>query len=93
MAYSYQEQRSRLFSEEGQRLYIGFRDRALMLLKQAGAVRMQELMRLPVGIGSADGWDILACADRMIELGDMREITGPNVAGQHRVFVSARHDD
>lgn len=35
-------------------------------------------------------WEALACMDRLVELGELREITGPNVMGQHRVFVKGR---
>lgn len=87
--YNYEKQKERLFTDEGQRLFVAFRDHVLTLLKKSGAVRMQEIS-LPPGIGAADGWDLIACADRMVELGDMRELTGPNVAGQHRVFVTMR---
>ena len=30
----------------------------------------------------------LACVDRLVELGEIKEITNGGVAGQHRVFIS-----
>jgi hypothetical protein len=86
--YAYAEQRSELFSDDGQRLFIAVRDQVKKLLRQSGAVRSQEAMQLPRGIGAADSWTLLACLDRMVELGELRELTGPDVAGQHRVFVA-----
>lgn len=83
MSYNYETQKESLFTEAGNRLFVAFRDRTLDLLKQSGAVRMLELMHF-----TGDGWDLIACADRMVELGDMRELTGQEVAGQHRVFVA-----
>ena len=70
--YSYQTQRERLFTDEGQRMFTAVRDNVRRLLKAAGAVRMQEAIQ---GCGGDDSWDMLACLDRMVELGDIREVT------------------
>jgi len=88
--YVYETERTKLFTDDGQRLFIGVRDQVKRLIAQAGAVRMQEAMALPRGIGAADGWTLLACVDRLVELGELREIKQANVAGQHRVFVENR---
>lgn len=87
MSYNYQTEREKLFNERGQRLFIGMRDNCMKLLDQAGAFSSGKGMDLPPGIGAADTWEMLAVFDRMIELGEIREITGPSVAGQDRVFV------
>lgn len=87
MPYNYEEQKSAIFTEDGQRMFLKIRDHAQDLLKKAGAARMQELMS---GAGSGDSWDMLACVDRLVELGELREVPQGRVAGQHRVFVSAR---
>lgn len=83
--YSYETERPKLFTEEGQRDFLKVRDHVQALLAKAGAFRMAEAM-----ICSGDSWEALARVDRLVELGEIREITGPDVAGQHRVFVSAR---
>lgn len=85
--YSYQEIKPRLFTEDGQVMFLKIRDKSQALLKVAGAARMQEMMS---GAGGGSSWDMLACVDRLVELGEIREITGPDVAGQHRVFVDAK---
>jgi len=59
------------------------RDEVQSLLQLAGAVRSQEALAKAAG----DGWTRLAALDYMVELGEIRELTGPDVAGQHRVFV------
>lgn len=84
MAYQYAELRPRLFTEEGQVAFLKVRDEANRLLRLSGAVRMDRLM-----LGCGDSWEMLARVDRLVELGELREITGPNVAGQDRVFVAA----
>lgn len=83
MSYRYEEQREQLFTDDGQRTFLKFRDMTNHLLKEAGAARMDCMMS---GL-SGDTWMMLACADRMVELGEIVEISPPNSAGQHRIFV------
>lgn len=86
--YKYSELRPNLFTDDGQKLFLAIRDKTHRLLNLAGSARCEEMM----SGNSGSSWDMLACVDRMVELGEIREITNGNVAGQHRVFVSARHD-
>ena len=88
MSYVYETERPKLFLEENQVLFLGVRDGVRNLLSVAGAFRMQEAISLPKGCGAADSWVLLACVDRLVEMGEIREIpTGG--CGQHRVFVKA----
>lgn len=85
MSYTYTELRPSLFTEKGQVVFLAIRDTTNHLLRFSGAARMQEILRdVPV---TSDNWTEMAAVDRMIELKEIREITGPNVMGQHRVFV------
>lgn len=84
--YSYQAVRPQLFSEEYQAAFIKVRDNAKQLLDQAGAF-MSFKPFSGVSVGNTD--IMLAMLDRMVELGDIREVTDANVWGQHRVFVAA----
>ena len=88
MSYAYQNERAALFTEEGQRWVLAIRDRAFALLDVSGAVSMHKL--LLVHGGPPCSWTALACVDRLVEIGDLREITGTTTWGQHRVFVAAR---
>ena len=83
MMYVYEDLRGDLFSDQGQIQFLTVRDNIQRLLKEAGAVRMSEAIR-PL---SGDSWLMLACVDRLVELGEIREVTEDNVAGQDRVFV------
>lgn len=85
MAYNYLDEKAELFTDEGQRMFLKIRDRVLELLQLAGSVRMQEA----ISGTSGSSWQMLACIDRMLELGELRELTGSNTAGQYRVFVKA----
>jgi len=83
MSYDYQKEREAIFTEDGQRMFLHIRDHVKRLLKEAGAVRMQEAIMGSTG----DSWMMLACVDRLVELGEIREIAG-DVPGQDRIFVS-----
>ncbi len=86
MAYDYADHRDHVFTEGGQIMFLQIRDRAKALLDTAGAVSMERLIQ---GVGG-DTWYMLACVDRLVELGELREVTkGMQVAGQHRIFVKA----
>jgi len=85
--YQYEKERPKLFTDEGQRVFLRCRDRVLSLLRQAGAVRQQEIDR---GLSGWDCWAGLTCVDRMVELGELREVTDADVPGQYRVFVAGR---
>ncbi len=85
MSYVYEQQRAELFTDEGQRMFLAVRDRVKRLLKEAGAVRSDAAL---CGV-SGSSWTMHACLDRLVELGEIREVTGPNVLGQRRIFVTA----
>lgn len=85
--YEYQKLRPTLFTDEGQRRFLAVRDRVQTLVAQSGAVRMDEA----ISKVSGDTWEALACVDRMVELGELREVQQRNeVPGQHRIFIGAR---
>jgi hypothetical protein len=81
--YNYKIERENLFTDEGQRTFLQIRDRVVELLKKAGAVRMQEAWRGTSG----DTWVMMACVDRMVELGELVEVTPPDTMGQFRIFT------
>ena len=86
MGYNYQTEKPGIFTEDGQVMFLEIRDRVKRLIGQSGAVRMQEAMSGSVG----DSWKMLACVDRLVEIGELLELRYPSgePAGQHRVFVS-----
>lgn len=88
MSYNYQTERKFVFTDEGQRAFLKIRDFCQHQLKEAGAVQAGKAMSAG---GSGDSWSIMACVDRLVELGELREVTDPTkCAWQHRVFVSSR---
>jgi anion-transporting ArsA/GET3 family ATPase len=83
--YNYQTEKTKIFMEDSQETFLKIRDKVQQLLKQSGAVMMQNAISGVTG----DSWLHIACVDRLVELKEIKEITKDNVAGQHRVFVSA----
>lgn len=85
MVYDYLTEKKTILTDEGQRSFLRIRDNVHALLQKSGAVKMSKAI-----IGSGDGWFLMACVDRLVELGEITEITGPDVCGQDRVFVSTK---
>lgn len=82
--YNYQTEKKELFTDDGQRMFLKVRDKVQNLLKTAGAFRSGEAVAGCTG----SSWTMLACIDRLVELGEIVEITPKNqVWGQNRVFV------
>ncbi len=86
MRYRYEDERAWVLTDEGSRQFMRMRDWVLWTLKEAGAVTSGRMMSK---VSAPDTFKMLACVDRMVELGELRELTGPEVAGQYRVFVKA----
>jgi hypothetical protein len=83
--YKYKEQKKELFTEDGQLMFIKIRDKSKALIQVAGSFRMENIMSSTTG----DTWTMMACVDRMVEIGELIEVTRGDVAGQHRVFIKA----
>lgn len=84
MGYKYEDERQKIFTDKGQREFLATRDRVLDCLEHSGSFMMGHV--LPTG----DAWFAMALIDRMVELGEIKEISAPGTWGQHRVFVSSR---
>jgi hypothetical protein len=85
--YNYQTQKPHILTDEGQRMFLKIRDHVSALLSKSGAVTMGKAID---GTGGGDSWDMLACVDRLVELGEIREIPQGDVPGQCRIFVGTR---
>jgi len=88
MSYQYQTEKPKIFTEEGQVIFLAIRDKIDEFIEEAGAVRMDKIM---VGVGAPDAWTVLACVDRLVELNEIVEVSRSNCWGQHRIFTK-KHD-
>lgn len=87
MSYSYKGLKHRIFIEANQCMFLSIRDRTKRLMEVAGAATMGKLIAGETG----DSWDMMACVDRLVELGEIVELTKPgSTFGQHRVFIPSR---
>lgn len=90
MSYDYETQKPNVFKEDRQKMFLRIRDNAKQLTDVAGAATAEKLMR---GC-SGDTWDMLACIDRLVEIGELHEIVNPvSRAGQHRLFIPTEWED
>jgi len=84
--YTYAEYKPNVLTDDGQRLFLQIRDRVKSLLKIAGAFRLQEAVSESVG----SSFDMLACVDRLVELGEIYELPRHESVcpwSQNRVFT------
>lgn len=83
--YRYEDHRAHIFTEQGQRDFLKVRDHVKGILEEAGAITMHKAIQ-PL---SGDTWRMMAHVDRLVELGEIKEVTKPGTAGQDRIFTSA----
>lgn len=80
--YEYEKEKPRIFEQENQGDFLKTRDKVRELLGIAGAFLAQNAM-----VAGSDSWLRLAYIDRLVELGEIREVKR-EVAGQYRLFVA-----
>ena len=86
--YQYEDYKWWPCSAEGQKQFLAIRDKVHAAIKGNGCVSMKSAIAGQTG-GS---WEMLACVDRLLELGEISEIKNTKSnAGQHRIFVPAHH--
>lgn len=85
MSYVYQQERSKLFTEEGQASVIKALENARRLLDVAGAFMIFKALK---DVSYGDTFTAMAILDRLVELGYLREVTGRDAMGQGRVFIA-----
>jgi hypothetical protein len=83
VSYRYADHRDRLLTDSGQRMFLAFRDAAKELLARSGAFTVEALMNQAKTGG--DSWLMLACVDRLVELGEIRLLASGGVT-QHNVY-------
>jgi len=81
--YKYEDRRSYVFTERGVPQLMRIKDRANRLIREAGAAKLGNIIADETGCS----WDLLACVDYLVELGNMKEIKRDCMA-QNRVFIS-----
>ena len=83
--YKYEDFKSKVFTEEGQIMFLKVRDFVQKHMELSGAVSMGKVLNHVSG----DCWEVMACVDRLVELGEIYELTSKNCMGQYRIFTNA----
>ena len=84
MRYAYKQLKPGIFTEDGQVMFLKIRDNVKALLKESGAVAMGRTSKGVTG----DSWSMMACVDRLVELGEIKEVPRSDYCpGQYRIFV------
>lgn len=84
MSYNYSIEKKDIFDEASQVDFLKVRDHVYAMLAATGACSMGKAMSHVSG----STWKTMAYVDRLVELGEIREVTSAAVAGQDRIFVS-----
>lgn len=83
--YCYRDEKAKLFTPDGVEILLKVRNNVGRMLGISGAVMMEKA----IAGCSGDSWTMVAAVDYLVEAREIREITGTNVCGQHRVFVAS----
>ncbi len=82
--YDYKLEKPKLFTDEGQKAMIKTLVNAQKLLKDAGSFRIFNALE---NVDYPDTFFAMAILDRLVELGEIREVTSSKVKGQDRIFT------
>ncbi len=88
MPYSYNSERPKIFTEQGQVDFLKVRDMARQMIREAGAFRYNELIdRCCL---SGDSWFHMACVERLVELGEIQCLKRDWCWSQYQVYTDMR---
>ncbi len=83
--YKYENLKPQIFTEEGQEMFLKTYEGVKDLISKSGSITMGKAMNFS---GAGDSWMQMACVDRMVEMGALREIQQTQEpAGQNRIFI------
>jgi len=83
MLYNYTVEKPRIFTEEGQVIFLKIRDRINEFIKTSGAFRADKVLSNITGTS----FQHRACLDRMIELGEIVCLSSDEIWGQYKVYT------
>ena len=83
--YNYERERPDVFTEDGQVMFLGIRDTVKRLLRESGAFMMQNAWANQTG----SSWTMVACVERLEELGEIKRVGNPTGLLQHWVYTKA----
>ena len=70
-------------------MFLAIRDNVHRLCKLAGCCNAEQAMS---DCGGGSSWQMIACLDRLVELGEIRELKYGECWGQHRIFQLVKQE-
>ena len=83
MPYDYQKERPYVFTENGQIMFLAIRDAVRELVEKAGVCTISKA----ISGQSGDTWQMLACIDRMVEIGEIAIVKNPYGMSQYNIIL------
>jgi len=83
---AYKAHRQEIFTEEGFRALLGIKKNVIDCIAYSGAVTAENAWN---GV-SGDSFLLLNCLDYLVEIGEIKMLSGPETAGQRRVYISGK---
>lgn len=83
MSYKYDTYKQFVYTDKGSRVFLSIYQQFQRIVISSGAVTLGKLIDGFTG----DNFEVMACADRLIELGEAKEVTPIGTAWQDRVIV------
>ncbi len=83
MAYCYETEKPAVFLPENQAMFLSIRDKAFRLFELAGCATLENIISGQTG----DSFTMIACVDRLVELGELRAVNVPIVASQYQIYA------
>ena len=81
--YEYQDWRFKVFTEEGQIIFLQIRDNVQKMLKQTGAFKHT----YAYGSVSSDSYTMAACIDRLVELKEIIIVSPDSTIWCDRIYT------
>lgn len=84
--YNYEKEKPEIFTEKGNEIFLKIRDNVFKILKLKGLINMSDAIKSCSG----SNWFLMACIDRMVELGEIQEVVFKDnryTMGQDRMFI------
>ena len=81
--YEYEKEKQNIFTDEGQRTFLKVRDEVNRLLEIAGCFKLENVF---LAVNVCDSFMWLAYIDRLVELGEIREVKRECMS-QHKIYT------
>ena len=86
MSYKYSDFKDKIFTDEGQIKFLASRDKINTALDTHGVFRLGEMLDIVKG----DAWEFLSHIDRLVEIGEIKEVFHGDGITQRKIYTRRR---